>query len=153
MSAHSQTIPPIKTYLLIAGTIIAGTCALSACATPTGPPPDPRDVALHQSHNAIVSGIDDATEESAAVDEFVVRARKNACRCDAPPDEIYIHERWTRVYFQGDEKLLGTLKNTLSKDKDRAAQTTVRVRGSLSGDTRKSERGIAYPIFVALAIE
>lgn len=138
---------------LFAALLLAGGVALSACATTSGPPPDPQKEALQRGQKTILSGIEGAWKKSESVDEWVVRARQNPGQCDAPPDEIYIHGRWTRVYLQGEEALLGSLKKTQSIAAERVRIETVLVRGGLSGEMRPSERGIVYPVFEVRALE
>ena len=134
-------------------TMLLCSAALGACATPDGPRPDPRIMALERGQNAVEAGLEDAASASESVDAFVVRMRQNPCQCDAPPDEIYIHERWTRVYLDGDEAVLAALQAAESRAAERARLETQSVRGALLGKTRPSARGIAYPIFEVLALE
>jgi hypothetical protein len=123
----------------------------AACSTP-GPLPDPSDVALKRSRSAVFSGVREAFEESEEVDEFVVQARRNPCRCDAPPNEIYVHGRWTRVYFEADDALLSEFDATMTRAENNGVLRTVALRGAFSGDTRTSERGIEYPVFELLEL-
>lgn len=133
--------------------LLLGSAALGACATPDGPRPDPQMVLLQRGQDAVEAGIEDASSASESVDEFVVRLRLNPCHCDAPPDEIYIHERWTRVYLQGEQALLDALQAAQARAAEQVRLETQPVRGALSGETRRSARGIAYPIFEVLALE
>ena len=134
-------------------TLLLCSGALGACATPDGPRPDPQIMALQRGQKAIEAGIEDAAAQSESVDAFIVRLRQNPCHCDAPPDEIYIHARWTRVYLDGDEALLAALQTTQSRAREHVRLETPSVRGALLGKTRLSARGIAYPIFEVLALE
>lgn len=138
---------------LLAALLLAGGAALSACATSSGPPPDPQKELLKRSQQTVVAGLDGAWTASERVDELVVRARQNPCQCDAPPDEIYIHGRWTRVYLKGDEALLASLQETQSSAEERVRIETVLVRGGLSGEVRPSERGLRYPVFEVRSLE
>ena len=138
---------------LDAAIVAASAALLSACATPDGARPDPQVVALERSQRTIQTGLEDASAESEAIEEFVVRLRHNPCQCAAPPDEIYIHERWTRVYLQGDEALLAAIKKSQARAAERIQLETLSVRGGLADKTRPSARGIVYLIFEVLALE
>ncbi|AWV87843.1 hypothetical protein [Bradymonas sediminis] len=147
-----EMMRPKYAQLFTAALLVA--CAgLGACATPSDPSLSPQERAFQRGQTTIRAGVKDASEESASVEEFVVRARQNPCQCDAPPDEIYIHERWTRVYFEGDKAVLGALRKAHAGAEERARIETLLVRGALGARTRPSPRGIAYPVFEVRALD
>jgi hypothetical protein len=121
----------------------------TACSTP-GPPVDPLEEAFSESKETILAGVEEGFEESESVDEYVVTARFNPCRCEAPTHEIYIHGRWTRVFLEGDRKTLNAVDKQLGDDSLTLA--TVELRGALSGDETTSN-GVEFPAFEIHRIE
>lgn len=134
---------PLLSWLLVA------TLALSAACSTPGPPLDPVQAAFSESRDAVANGVEEGLNESESVDEFAVTTRYNPCRCEAPDHEIYIHGRWTRVFLDGQEKLLGEVDEQLAQD---SLLTTVELRGSLYGDETTSE-GVEFPVFEVSRIE
>jgi hypothetical protein len=126
--------------------------AASACSTPGPEKPDPVEQALSQSKDAVVIGIDEGFEESESVEPFVVEARLNPCRCEAPRFEIYAHGRWTRVFLEGDEALLAEIDEQLSQRIDELEFGGLALRGAIDGQETTSE-GIQYAVFEVEEIE
>lgn len=103
-------------------------------------------MALRDSHRALNSAIADGFDESEEVDQYVVRARYNPCKCDAPDDEIYVHGRWTRARLDGDAKLLTTITQQFHKAFTNARLITLALRGSVDDEDR-TPQGLRYLVF------
>ncbi len=128
--------------------IVAG--SLAGCSTP-GPKPDPVEVAFHDTQEVVTSAVADGFDESESVDQYVVRARHNPCKCDAPDDEIYVHGRWTRARLKGDDKLLATIDQQFQDAAKDARLMTLALRGSVD-DEEHTTTGVRYLVFQVAAI-
>ena len=127
---------------LLAIVVVAGA---TGCAN-SGPKPDPLQEALAESREVVADGVEDGFEESETVDEYVVRARQNPCPCEAPPYEVYVHGRWTRVFLEGAEAVVAEVDGHFEEANEVGELAVVSVRGEMSGD-RTSEEGLEFPVF------
>jgi hypothetical protein len=123
----------------------------SACSTP-GPKPDPVEQAFSQSKRAVVTGVDEGFDESESVERFIVQARLNPCRCEAPRYEIYAHGRWTRVFVEGDEALVAKLDNELGRRMEDSNLAAFALKGSMDGE-ESTTQGVRYPVFEVETLE
>jgi hypothetical protein len=140
------------TIILYLGLALGIQLGVSACSTTPGPTPDPVEQAFSRSQETVITGIDEGFEDSEGLDQYVVQARLNPCRCEAPRHEIYAHGRWTRIFLEGDEALVADIDEKLTQSAQNLDLTSLAIKGIIDGE-KSTPQGIKYLVFEVEEIE
>lgn len=110
---------------------------------------DPFQRALQRTDNAVESAVDALDD----LDQVVLLARFNPCKCPAPDFEVRIFGRWERVLVTGEEELLeelDLLARTLDED---PGLGVFRLQGQFDGTDTFEDTGIEYELFRMVRIQ
>ncbi len=128
--------------------IIALGVGLQICAwgCASGEAVSPIERAVDVSQGKIEGGLAKGKQNADVVRGVFLTVRYNPAGCDVPAFEVFTHERWTRVYFDGDAEIMVALQDFENGSRILSDTSYLEVSGKISG-RRRNDAGVRYPIF------
>lgn len=114
---------------------------------------EPQQRALDRAEAAMFDGVDEGWEAVDALDEVVVRARYNPCRCPAPDFEVRIYGSWQRILVNGDTELVHELRHRASNLAEQPGLDYLRLYGQVKTPAVYEESGVEYDRFEVVDFE
>lgn len=106
----------------------------------------PLERAVGVSQEKIEGGRAKGQQDADVVRGVFLKVRYNPARCDVPSFEVFTHERWTRVFFDGSQEITTTLQEFESGSSVLSDSSYLEVSGKFSG-RRRTDAGARYPVF------
>ncbi len=120
---------------------------ISAWGCASGEAISPLEHAVNTSQAKVETGRTKGQQDADVVPGVFLTVRYNPARCDVPAFEVFTHERWTRVFFDGNQQFLEALQGFEGSSAVLSQRSYLEVSGKFSG-RRRNDVGVRYPVFL-----